>query len=120
MEANTKFKKGLDSKDGIHLQACEFKQDLDAGVSMLTPIHKSQLLKVVLFLQNLGYVSLVMRIMSTKRKNDNLRREIGGDQPATPRHTSRLLQLLPSGPGWVNNLSLRGDQKVTIDDAHYL
>ncbi len=30
--------------------------------------------------------------------------------PAGPRHTNPLLQLLPSGPGWVCSLSLRGDQ----------
>jgi len=31
--------------------------------------------------------------------------------PATPRHPSPLLQLLPSGPDWVHNLSSRGDQR---------
>ncbi len=30
---------------------------------------------------------------------------------ATPRHMSRLLRLLPSGPGRVHRVSLRGDQK---------
>ena len=31
--------------------------------------------------------------------------------PATPRHTNQSLPLLPSGPGGVYDLSLRGDQK---------
>ena len=31
--------------------------------------------------------------------------------PATPRHMSQLLPLLPSGPGGVYNLSLRGDRQ---------
>jgi len=31
--------------------------------------------------------------------------------PATPRHMSQSLPLLPSGPGGVRNLSLRGDQQ---------
>ena len=32
-------------------------------------------------------------------------------QSATPRHMSRLLRLLPSGPGRVHRVSLRGDRK---------
>ena len=32
-------------------------------------------------------------------------------QAATPRHMSRLLRLLPSGPGRVHRVSLRGDRK---------
>ncbi len=35
----------------------------------------------------------------------------------TPRHTSRLLRLLPSGPGRVHKLSLRGDPRVTITSS---
>ncbi len=31
--------------------------------------------------------------------------------PATPRHMSQSLQLLPSGSGWVNDLSLRRDRQ---------
>src|SRR5690606_28282577 len=30
--------------------------------------------------------------------------------PATPRHTNQQLPLLPSGPGGVHHLSLRGDR----------
>ncbi len=32
-------------------------------------------------------------------------------QSATPRHMSRLLRLLPSGPGRVHRVSLRRDRK---------
>ena len=31
--------------------------------------------------------------------------------PAAPRHMNQLLPLLPSGPGGVHNLSLRGDRQ---------
>ena len=36
---------------------------------------------------------------------------VGGALSATPRHTNQLLPLLPSGPGGVYNLSLRGNQQ---------
>jgi hypothetical protein len=42
---------------------------------------------------------------------------IGGDLPATPRHMSRLLRLLPSRSDRVHKVSLRGDRKVTIETA---
>ena len=38
----------------------------------------------------------------------------GWDLPATPRHTSQSLPLLPSGPGGIRDVSLRGDQQVPI------
>jgi len=40
---------------------------------------------------------------------------IGGALPATPRHMSRLLRLLPSRSDRVHKVSLRGDRKVTIE-----
>src|SRR5690625_7979384 len=36
------------------------------------------------------------------------------DLSATPRHMSQQLPLLPSGPGGVHCLSLRGDRQATI------
>jgi hypothetical protein len=42
-------------------------------------------------------------------------KQIGGALPATPRHMSSLLRLLPSRPDRVNKVSLRGDRKVTIE-----
>jgi len=40
---------------------------------------------------------------------------VGGALPATPRHMSLLLRLLPSRPDRVHKVSLRGDRKVTIE-----
>lgn len=41
--------------------------------------------------------------------------------PATPRHMSQLLPLLPSGPGGVHSLSLRGDQQeIPLSVKHYV
>jgi hypothetical protein len=39
----------------------------------------------------------------------------GGDPPATLRHMSPLLRLLPSRSDRVHKLSLRRDRKVTIE-----
>jgi hypothetical protein len=39
----------------------------------------------------------------------------GGDPPATLRHISPLLRLLPSRSDRVHKLSLRRDRKVTIE-----
>ncbi len=44
-----------------------------------------------------------------------LNENFGGDPPATPRHMSPLLRLLPSGSDRVHKVSLRGDRKVTIE-----
>jgi hypothetical protein len=42
---------------------------------------------------------------------------LGGDLSATFRHMSRLLRLLPSRPDRVHKVSLRKDQKATIENA---
>lgn len=42
---------------------------------------------------------------------------MGGDLSATFRHMSRLLRLLPSRPDRVHKVSLRKDQKATIENA---
>lgn len=54
-------------------------------------------------------MSKTLRILMVKQE------EFGGSPRATPRHTSHLVRLLPSRPGRVHKLSLRGDPKVTID-----
>ena len=43
-------------------------------------------------------------------------RNLGGGPPATSRHMSRLLRLLPSRPDRVHRVSLREDQKPTIEN----
>jgi hypothetical protein len=48
-----------------------------------------------------------------------LNENFGGDPPATPRHMSPLLRLLPSGSDRVHKLSLRRDRKVTIEISTY-
>jgi len=41
-------------------------------------------------------------------------------EPATPRHMSRLLWLLPSGPDQIHKLSLRGNQQGHHNVSHAL
>jgi len=50
----------------------------------------------------------VCRCVLTNVKNRVLRWHL---LPATPRHMSLLLPLLPSGPGGVYSVSLRGDRQ---------
>ncbi len=54
------------------------------------------------------------KVKAVVMKNTRKRMMIFGGSPrATPRHMSHLLRLLPSRPGRVHKLSLRGDPKVT-------
>ena len=49
--------------------------------------------------------------MPTLSTLDRIINDLVVTQTATPRHMSRLLRLLPSGPGRVHRVSLRGDRK---------
>ena len=42
--------------------------------------------------------------------------KLGGKSPATSAHMSQLLRLLPSGSDRVHKISLREDQRLTIEE----
>lgn len=68
--------------------------------------HSTNCLKLV------GFVKIRCNLLHSQRI-------LGGKSPATSAHMSLLLRLLPSGPDRVHKISLREDQRLTIEDAHY-